>query len=79
MFLNGHGQGFRQEPERNGRHEGDSASDEVAQPPRPHPAGIAWTDSHSFCIEIRTQSAQRDGRGLFFILIYYIYIFIELM
>lgn len=51
MFIYRHGQGFRQEPERNGRHESDGTSDKVAQPPCPHPAGITRGKSHRLCEE----------------------------
>lgn len=69
MFIYRHGQWFRQEPEGDGGREGDRAGDEVAQPPRAHPAGIARSDRHSFCVEIRTQSAQRACTGLLFLFI----------
>lgn len=49
VFIHRHRQRFGQEPEGDGRHEGDGAGDEVSQPPSPHPAGVARGDGHRLC------------------------------
>lgn len=57
MLFHRHWQGFWQEPERNGRHERDGASNEVAQPPRTHPAGVTGSDGDGLCEGISAPSA----------------------
>lgn len=44
-----HGQGTRQEPERDGGQQGDDPGDEVAQPPGSHPAGVCRGDGDALC------------------------------
>lgn len=65
MFIYWHRHGFGQEPERNSRHQGDGTSDEVAQPPCSHPAGISRSNSHSLCEVIRTLSVQSVNSFIF--------------
>lgn len=55
------GQRARQEPERDAGDEQESRRHQEAHPPGTHPAGIFWSDGHTFCMKRKEFPSERTA------------------